>query len=152
MESIKISVAGNLTSAVIPGALVAGTVGLPVEFTFDPTWSELQKTAVFRAGGKTVDVLCGEDAADVPWEVLKKPGCHLWAGVYGTNADGTVQTPTVWTDLGVIQPGTDPSGDESADPTLPVWQQLSNEVEEALKAVIKLENKMISGEIRPVEG
>ena len=59
----------------------------------------------------------------MPWELLQSPGCRLWAGVYGTNPDGSLQIPTVWADLGVIQPGADPSGDESTEPTLPVWEQ-----------------------------
>ena len=76
---------------------------------------------------------------------MAKPGCRLWAGVYGINETGSVQLPTVWADLGVIQPGADPSGDESAQPTLPVWQQLTRDVEEGLQAIIHLEEQLIAG-------
>lgn len=124
MESIKISVSGNLTSVISTAPVVAGTVGLEVEFSFDPTWGALKKTAVFRVGSKTRDVCDAGEKVIVPWELLQKPGSCLWAGVYGVNEEGNLQIPTVWTDLGVIQPGTDPSGDEGADPTLPVWEQV----------------------------
>lgn len=123
MKSIKITVTDCLASVPETLCVVSGTVGLPVEFSFDDAWAGLNKTAVFRANGKTMDVLNVTSFATVPWELLKTPGCRLWAGVYGTNPDGSLQIPTVWADLGVIQPGADPSGDESADPTLPVWEQ-----------------------------
>lgn len=150
MKPIEISVSGNFTSPVAAMPPVAGTVGLPVVFILDESWNSLHKTAVFRANGRVMDVLCPENAATVPWELLQKPGCRLWAGIYGTNDDGTVQIPTVWTDLGVIQPGADPSGDESADPSLPVWQQLTKDVEEGLSAILEMQSKMISGEYMPV--
>ena len=123
MKSIKITVTDCLASVTETLSVVSGTVGLPVEFSFDDAWAGLNKTAVFRANGKTMDVLNVTSFATVPWELLKTPGCRLWAGAYGTNPDGSLQIPTVWADLGVIQPGADPSGDESADPTLPVWEQ-----------------------------
>lgn len=123
MKSIKITVTDCLASVTETLRVVSGTVGLPVEFSFDKAWEGLYKTAVFRANGKTLDVLNIINSAAVPWELLKTPGCRLWVGVFGTNSDGSLQIPTVWADLGVIQPGADPSGDESAEPTLPVWEQ-----------------------------
>ena len=145
MESVKISVSGNLTSVVVPEPLVAGTVGLPVMFSFDPSWQQLRKIAVFRVSGKTMDVLYKGQEVSVPWELMAKPGCRLWAGIYGTNESGSVQIPTVWADLGVIQPGADPSGDKSVQPTLPVWQQLTRDVEEGLQAIIHLEEQLMAG-------
>ena len=87
----------------------------------------------------------------MPWELLKRPGCRLWCGVYGTDEDGALQLPTVWVDLGEILPGADPSGDESADPTAPVWQQLTEDVEKALDEIIRLQNAIIADGI-PAEG
>lgn len=148
MESIKISVAGRVAAVPAELPVVSGTVGLPVEFTFDYAWEGLQKTAVFRANGKTLDCIGIENSATVPWELLKSPGCRLWAGVYGTNADGTLQIPTVWADLGIIQPGADPSGDESANPSLPVWEQLRTEVgdiEKALDSILAIQESLIGG-------
>ncbi|MBQ8910731.1 MAG: hypothetical protein IJY91_06815 [Oscillospiraceae bacterium] len=123
MKTIQITVTGNQAVVTQTAVPVSGTVGLPVEFIFDDAWEGLSKTAVFRANGRTIDRIDVKDSAAVPWELLKNPGCRLWAGVYGTNFDGSLQIPTIWADLGIIQPGADPSGDESADPTLPVWEQ-----------------------------
>lgn len=149
MEPIQISVTGNSVSVVSAGAVTAGTVGLPVEFTFDSTWDRLEKTAVFRVNGKIMDQIHLETAAVVPWELLQNPGCRLWAGVYGSSADGSLQIPTLWADLGVIQPGADPSGDESADPTWPVWQQLTQNVESALQEILLYQQRIIGGSYVP---
>lgn len=146
MKSIKITVTDCLASVPETLCVVSGTVGLPVEFSFDDAWAGLNKTAVFRANGKTMDVLNVTSFATVPWELLKTPGCRLWAGVYGTNPDGSLQIPTVWADLGVIQPGADPSGDESADPSLPVWEQMRGELGEidaALEHIIRIQNDLV---------
>lgn len=150
METIKITVTGNRAEVTSEMPVIAGTVGLPVAFTFDESWEHLQKTAVFRANGKTMDLLYLESAAEVPWELLKNPGCRLYAGVYGTAEDGSLQIPTMWADLGVIQPGADPSGDESANPALPVWQQLTQNVEIALDAILQYQTALINGEIVPI--
>lgn len=127
MKTIKIAVTGNLAQVTEGSTVVTGTVGLPVEFAFDNVWKDLHKTVVFRVNGKSMDCVNITDVVTVPWELLETPGCRLFAGVYGTNADGSLQIPTVWADLGVIQPGADPSGDESADPSLPVWAQVKKE-------------------------
>lgn len=148
MKTIQITVTGNQTVVTQTAVPVSGTVGLPVDFIFDDAWEGLNKTAVFRANGKSLDVLNVTDAVAVPWELLKNPGCRLWAGVYGTNSDGSLQIPTIWADLGIIQPGADPSGDESADPTLPVWEQIRAEVgdiEAALDGILAIQENLIGG-------
>ena len=99
---------------------------------------------VFRANGKIMDQICTQTETIVPWELLTKPGCHLWSGVYGCDQDGRVQLPTVWVDLGQIEPGAEPSGDVSAEPTLPVWQQLSQDVENALDEILKIQEGIFS--------
>lgn len=150
MEPIYIAVSGN-TAAVTGGyPPVSGTVGLTVQFSFSPEWESLSKTAVFRANGKTMDCIHIQEKAVVPWELLKTPGCRLSAGVYGTNEDGTIQMPTVWADLGVIVPGADPSGDEGAVPSLPIWEQLTGEIETALDEIIRYQRSMINGDITPI--
>jgi len=95
-----------------------------------------------------MDCIGVKDSTVVPWELLKSPGCRLWAGVYGTNTDGSLQIPTVWVDLGIIQPGADPSGDESAEPSLPVWEQIQAEVgsiETALDGILAIQEALIGG-------
>ena len=101
-----------------------------VEFVFSNDWSGLTKTAVFLAGRTTVDVL--ESAWDgnkvvVPHEILADAGPIARVGVYGANADGLI-LPTVWVTLGKVMPAAEPSGDPGADPTLPIWAQLQNQI------------------------
>lgn len=114
-----------------PELLTAGMAkAVTVQFVFSPEWDGLTKTAVFSNGKTTVDVLAANwdgDTVPVPDEVLAVPGRHARVGVYGADESGVV-LPTVWVSLGKVQPGADPSGDASADPSLPVWAQLQNQI------------------------
>ena len=145
MEAIQIWVKGSTAGVTKGNPVVAGTVGLPVAFSYDETWDDLSKTVVFRVNGKTMDCVNCNDSTVVPWELLQKSGCRLLCGVYGCNTEGTLQIPTVWVDLGVIEPGANPSGDESAEPSLPVWEQVTQGIEEALDHIIALERGIIDG-------
>ena len=111
--------------------LTAGmSKAVTVQFVFSPEWDGLTKTAVFSNGKTTVDVLAANwdgDTVPVPHEVLAVPGRHARVGVYGADESGVV-LPTVWVSLGKVQPGADPSGDASADPSLPVWAQLQKQI------------------------
>ena len=114
-----------------PELLTAGMAkAVTVEFVFSDDWSGMTKTAVFSAGRTTVDVL--ESAWDgnkvvVPHEILADAGPIARVGVYGANADGLI-LPTVWVTLGKVMPAAEPSGDPGADPTLPIWAQLQNQI------------------------
>lgn len=114
-----------------PELLTAGMAkAVTVEFVFSNDWSGLTKTAVFSAGRTTVDVL--ESTWDgnkvvVPHEILEDAGPIARVGVYGANADGLI-LPTVWVTLGKVMPAAEPSGDPGADPTLPIWAQLQNQI------------------------
>ena len=114
-----------------PELLTAGMAkAVTVEFVFSDDWDGLTKTAVFSNGKTTVDVLAANwdgDTVPVPHEVLAVPGRHARVGVYGADESGVV-LPTVWVSLGKVQPGADPSGDASADPSLPVWAQLQKQI------------------------
>lgn len=129
MDGIRIEVTGNIARITErPARITAGTVGLPVEFSFDSQWNGLSKTAVFRAG-RTELIAEGLDTnTTVPWEVLDKPNAWLSIGVYGVSDDGTVAIPTIWANVCVICEGVNPDGDVSTAPTLPVWQRLWNAV------------------------
>ena len=114
-----------------PELLTAGMAkAVTVEFVFSDDWDGLTKTAVFSNGKTTVGVLAANwdrDTVLVPHEVLAVPGRHARVGVYGADESGVV-LPTVWVSLGKVQPGADPSGDASADPSLPVWAQLQSQI------------------------
>lgn len=127
MDGIKIEVTGNIARVIErPAKITSGTIGLPVDFTFDSQWDGLHKVAVFRAGPiiKTVDNPGA--GTTVPWEVLDKPCAWLSIGVYGTNEDGSIAIPSIWANVSVIHVGVNPDGDPSTDPTLPIWQELLN--------------------------
>lgn len=126
MDGIKIEVTGNVARVMEkPAKITAGTVGLPVEFTFDDEhWAGLSKTAVFLAGHMCKIAERLDTEAIVPWEILEKPGAWLHIGVYGVNEDGSIAIPTTLAKVSAISPSAHPDGDPSTDPTLPVYQEL----------------------------
>lgn len=129
MNYAHIEVSGN-TLRVIPERLfTTGAVGGEVTLSFDESWDGYTKTLVWRGSGVTVDDL--QCTGRIPAQVLTKPGTRLFVGVYGTKGDTAL--PTLWGDLGILQPGTDPCGDESTDPTLPVWAQIPQYLETELQ-------------------
>ena len=119
----EITVKGAQANASLEGVVTHGMVGALTRFTFDEPWSDLRKSVVFRAGSDAYGVTDVEELVTIPWEILEKENCTLYAGVYGSNADGSLVIPTVWVSLGVIQPGTDPGADPTGVPTEPLWQQ-----------------------------
>ena len=104
--------------------ITAGMIGATVDFIFDDTWEKCQKTIVWKAGNVIKDDTTASGV--VPAEVLSVAGTTLHVGVYGVT-DG-VATPTVWACLGAILSGAEPSGDDTTDPSLPVWAQLEKRV------------------------
>ena len=129
MDGIKIDVTGNIAKVTEkPRRITSGTIGLPVEFTFDDQWDGLSKKAVFRTGHFSIVCDLNEEEDTVPWEVLVFPNMWLSIGVYGVNEGGTISIPTIWVNVSVIQPGTVPDGASPAEPTPPVWQRIEDEV------------------------
>lgn len=104
----------------IPQGIVGATVF--IEYT-DPAWDGLQKTVVFRSA-VTKDVLDSGSEVTIPAEVVSRAGIYLYMGVYGADAANNVVVPTIWTELGFVHGAAAPSGDTSADPSLPVWAQI----------------------------
>lgn len=124
---IKIKVDSNSAKATSRQLLTSGTVGLKVAFEFSDDWAELSKTAVFTNGQITIDVLESKwdgNECIIPHECLSTPFSMLKIGVYGVNTADTIVIPTIFADCGVVDLGADPSGDASADPTLPIWEQI----------------------------
>jgi hypothetical protein len=129
MDGIKIQVTGNIAKVTEkPKRIVAGTVGLPVEFTFDSVWDDVVKTAVFLAGNRVYSVNEIDDSTTVPWEVLQEPGPRLVVGVYGESANGKEIIPTIWAEVSHIMFGAGLSGNPSDPSAAPIWQKLRNEM------------------------
>ena len=108
--------------------ITAGTIGAQVQFLFEKNWETLSRTVVFR-GCVTKDVVNVAEIATIPAEVVAQPCDEVLVGIYGVNGDGTLAIPTIWTSLGPVYAGADPSGDETTDPSLPVWAQLAAQVD-----------------------
>lgn len=125
---IKVEV--HSTRAVIRSQepLTVGLKGAKAQFVFGPDWADLIKTAVFRQGEKTVTLSDIGGEVTVPWEVLTLPGVPVQIGVYGSNADGSVAIPTLWTKTAPVCPGADPEGDPSTEPTPGLWEQMQGKL------------------------
>ena len=103
--------------------LTSGMVGQTIHFEYSHDFDGLMITAVFTDGKNTVDVVNPGNECIIPHEVLTNVGAAVKVGIYATRGDELV-IPTVYATIGVVQKGADPSGDVSADPTLPVWAQI----------------------------
>lgn len=124
----KIKVDGVSAKTAYLSDIPAGIRGARVEIEYtDAMWSGLSKTVVFR-GCCTKDVTNAGTSVIIPADVVAKPGARIMVGVYGVDADNNLAIPTLWAPLGVTLRAADPSGDESTDPSLPVWAQLDGRV------------------------
>ena len=134
IEMAKIKVKGTdakgSNAKKIPKGLMGGYI--TVEYD-DPLWSQLRKTIVFQ-GSKTVDVISESSTVVIPTEVLQETGKRVYVGFYGASESGKTIIPTFWVEIGVVVEATYPMGDEAADPTLPIWAQLSSEWEDLKKS------------------
>ena len=111
--------------------LPLGGCGLKVQFRFlDPVWEKMSKTAVFRCGNGRIDAVITENCAIIPHEMLTKVMDNVDVGVYGTDSGSGVAIPTVWAKLGVVAAAANPSGQSSAEPTLPYWAQLKEQLDQ----------------------
>lgn len=94
-----------------------------VRFWFSEDWDDLAKTAVFKAGKESYDILLNDTGVCVvPWETTMTPYQSLKVGIYGTKDDEII-LPTVWADLGIILKGTSLGSGSSKPPTPNLWEQ-----------------------------
>ena len=146
MQLYEMQVNKTAVFGTAPVRIPRGIIGAVVKLSFSAEWEGLTKTAVFRAGEVTKDVADIQDAVVIPAECTREEGELLQLGIYGVDAQGTVAIPTLWASIGRITEAADPSGDETTDPSLPVWAQVlemvkqleeqgvtQNEVEQAVK-------------------
>ena len=125
--------------------LTSGMVGAKVAFALSPDFDGLTVTAVFTNGAVTKDVLNPGDECFIPPEVLETAGKTVKVGIYAVSGSELV-IPTVYAPIGVVLPGADPSGDESTDPSLPVWAQIQSDVSDLGTRVTELEEHGGGGE------
>ncbi len=128
------------------------------QFQFDESWNGLDRTAVFRSGGKEIAMVPDEsNQCPIPWEVLQVPGSRLYAGIYGTDG-GTLVLPTVWADLGIVEPGVT-TAELGQEPTQHIYSQILNQsnaaaadASHALNIVNDLAQEMASGSYNGADG
>lgn len=118
------------------GPLTSGMVGLPVTIEYDEAWDGLTKNLVCRCSpwgsdqGEVRTILNVDQTAVVAHEVMQA-GQYLHLGVEGFREDGTLVIPTTWARCEeVIRYGANVDADPSADPTLPMWNQLQAQIEQ----------------------
>lgn len=105
-----------------------------VGLSFSSEWNGLSKIAVFRAYDRQIDLAFTDSEIEIPVNALLKPDVHLLLGIYGINSTGTVVISTIWTDLGIIQPGPNPTAAENYSlPPENIYQQVY-ELAEAAEA------------------
>lgn len=135
MELAKIEVRGTCAKVIYSRKIPKGIVGATITIKYlDPMWDNLVKTVVFR-GCVTRDVIDDGKVVTIPHEVVERSNTPLIVGISGADADNNLVIPTFWADLGIVKDAADPSGDPSADPTLPVWAQVLNKMSGAVLSV-----------------
>ena len=128
----KVYVQHNDIRVVSAEQLISGTANaFYLQFSFSEEWKAVNKTAVFTNGIQTIDVLDhmwqDDNICTIPHEVLKAPNTLVRIGVRGT-LDSDLQLSTPMVGIGAVCQGTDPTGDLSTDPALPVWEQLREDL------------------------
>lgn len=123
--------------------LTSGMVGQPIELEYSSDFDGLTLTAVFTNGKTTVDVLNPGNQCVIPHEVLDTVGTLVKVGIYAVRGNELV-IPTVYANIGIVLNGADPSGDVSADPTLPVWAQIQGIIGDPNDLTTEAKNNLVA--------
>lgn len=110
----------------IPAGIVGATVG--VEFAH-PVWDGLRKTVIFR-GNKALMAEFDGKTAVIPAETVETAGDPLFFGIWGHDPDTGLQLPLIEVRIGQIEAATDPNADPGTDPSLPIWAELEQRVDQ----------------------
>ena len=134
MTTIKLTVSGAKATAIVDGVLTSGSVGIPVTIEYDSIWDGLAKNLMCATGkwhpaGAPKAIINIDGSAAVAPEALIADN-HLYLGVEGRNADGTLVICSTWADCWTVFAGADTNADPSVQPTAPVWAQLRAEIEQ----------------------
>ncbi len=127
MKIAIVTVSGTCAAAVAFHKITAGLTGAAVDVVFtDPAWSGLIKNITFRGGTEKTLLDIGETVR-IPKETVAAPNVLLQVGVTGISANGDVVIPTIWADLGTVNPAApvDPEHTGDDEPGIaPIWAQL----------------------------
>lgn len=128
--TVNVSVRGTEIFGVADPPLTSGTVGRKVRFTFDETWNELSKVAVFNSGNIYIDGVIDENnECEIPWEVLTHHsiGLPVQVGVRGVKGSEVI-IPTIYATMGTLHKGTSLSDGQSNPRTPDLIDQLMDKV------------------------
>lgn len=128
---MKITVSKTVAEVADIEQLTSGMIGKAVEIEFSEDWSGLTKTAVFSNGDISKDVTNPSGTITIPWEILATPSRTVSVGFYGytvENGEKILAIPTIYTDLGRVRKGADPSNDPSAEASLTVTEQMQSDI------------------------
>ena len=123
--------------------LTSGMVGQPIELEYSADFDGLTLTAVFTNGKTTVDVLNPGNQCVIPHEALDTVGTLVKVGIYATRGNELV-IPTIYAHIGIVLKGADPSGDVSANPTLPVWAQIQGIIGDINDLTTEAKNNLVA--------
>ena len=134
MTNIKLTVSGAKATAIVDGVLTSGSVGIPVTIEYDSIWDGLTKNLVctngkWRPTGTPRAILNIGGSASVAPEAMIADG-HLYLGIEGRNADGTLVICTTWADCGTVFAGADTDADPSTQQSPSAWDQLQAEIDQ----------------------
>lgn len=130
MEIAKIEVGRTTGVCTRRERIPAGIAGASVQVSFtDPVWGNLIKTVVFRGKETRIAEFDG-NVAVIPHEVIPEPRIALYFGIFGHDPESDLQIPLIEVRLGITEASTDADADPGTDPTLPIWAQLQQEIEE----------------------
>lgn len=119
-----------------------------VHLEFSDEWESLSKIAVFRALNLQLDVAVTGEIIDIPPAILEKAGVNLCLGLYGVASGGALVIPTIWADLGTIQPGADPWAADNVDtPTPALFAQMETLVQAAQAAAAAAASGVYAGSV-----
>lgn len=124
--------------------LLSGRIGVEFEFVLSEYWAGLNMIAVFENGiTSPIKIENPTSPLTIPPEMLKTPDVTVYVGFYGYHITDGVKdraTNTVYTKLGYVGRGTDPSeAEESSDVTPDIAEQLQNDINALDERVSELE-------------
>ena len=123
--------------------LTSGMVGQTIHFEYSHDFDGLMTTAVFTDGKNTINVVNPGRECVIPHEVLTTVGATVKVGIYAVKDDELV-IPTIYATIGTVLKGADPSGDISAEPTLPVWAQVQSDVGNLNDLTTEAKNNLVA--------
>ena len=141
--------------------LTSGRVGMKIGIVLDTlTWEDLDCLVNFRAGNvvrsaefeqiETSDnpVYAGKmfGLVKVPHSVMETPYAHLMVGVRGVDESETEVIPTIWADLGPIEPGASTVGEGDTPREKELIEQLIDTADEALAIAQSVRDDADAGE------